>query len=94
MTTEDVRVRPRTKLEADYGAEEASYLMDRPPGGWNDLVTNDILNAKLDAVESRLRSEIRDLSASVDRRLRAQIWITTSSILAGMGFAVTIAKFG
>ena len=35
MTVEEVRVRLRTKLEAAFGAEEASILMDRPPGGWS-----------------------------------------------------------
>ena len=93
MTTEDVRVRLRSKLEATFGAEEASILMDRPPGGWSDLVTNQVLDAKLDALEARLRTEMRDLSSSVDRRLRAQTWITTTSIIAGMGFAVTVARF-
>jgi hypothetical protein len=39
MVADDVRIRLRQKLEAAFGAEEASFLMDRPPGGWNDLVT-------------------------------------------------------
>ncbi len=30
--------------------------MDRPPGGWSDLVTNQVLDAKLDALEHRLVS--------------------------------------
>jgi hypothetical protein len=84
----------RQKLEQEYGVEEASILMDRPPGGWSDLVTNQMLGAKLEAVEARLRAEVREVSASVDRRLRAQTWITTTSIIAGMGFAVGVARFG
>jgi hypothetical protein len=31
-------------------AEEASILLDRPPGGWNDLVTNQMLEARLGAI--------------------------------------------
>ena len=53
--------------------------MDRPPGGWNDLVTNQTLDLKIDALRDELRTELAglrtemsNLSASVDRRLRAQ----------------------
>ena len=75
MTTEDVRVRLRAKLESAFGAEEASILMDRPPGGWNDLVTNQVLDAKLDA----LRFE---LVAAMERGFRAQTWRLTTALLA------------
>lgn len=40
MTLEDARVPLRQKLEDAYGVEEASILLDRPPGGWSDLVAN------------------------------------------------------
>ena len=30
----------KAKLEEDYGVRGAAILMDRLPGGWNDLVTN------------------------------------------------------
>ena len=60
MVVDDVRVRLRQKLEQSFGAEEASLLMDRPPGGWNDLVTVPVLDskfavldAKFDALDSR-----------------------------------------
>ena len=75
MTTEDVRVRLRAKLESTFGSEEASILMDRPPGGWNDLVTNQMLDAKLDA----LRFE---LVATMERGFRAQTWRLTTALLA------------
>lgn len=32
--------------------------MDRPPGGWSDLVTNQMLGARLDALRSDLVAEI------------------------------------
>ena len=54
MPIDDVRVRLRRKLEEAFGAEEASILMDRPPGGWTDLVTNQTFDLKMDA----LRAEI------------------------------------
>jgi hypothetical protein len=76
MTTEDVRVRLRTKLESAFGAEEASILMDRPPGGWNDLVTNQVLEARLGALRSDLIAEIagvRTEIADVRSGVRAEI---------------------
>jgi hypothetical protein len=73
--------------------------MDRPPGGWNDLVTKDYLDAKLDAVRSdmgalrhELKADITALSASVDRRLRAQTWITTGTMVAGLTLAFTAGR--
>jgi hypothetical protein len=61
MAVEEVRVRLRGKLDALVGAEEASFLMDRPPGGWNDLVTNHTLDLKIDALRYELRSEMAGL---------------------------------
>ena len=77
MTTEDVRVRLRTKLEAAFGAEEASIRMDRPPGGWNDLVTNQVLDAKLAALEHKL-------IATMERGFTVQTWRLTTAMLASM----------
>jgi len=88
--------------------------MDRPPGGWSDLVTRDYLDAKLSAVDARfdaigarfdaidtqfdaLRSDFRaetaNLSGAVDRRLRAQTWITTGTLITGLGLAFGAAQF-
>ena len=53
MTVDDVRVRLRQKLEQSFGAEEASLLMDRPPGGWNDLVTIPVLDSKFAVLDAR-----------------------------------------
>jgi len=105
MAVDDVRQRVRTKLEELLGPEEASWLMDRPPGGWSDLVTNRTLDLKIDALRSELRSdfaalrsdltqEISRLDGSVDRRLRAQTWITTTTLLAGLGLAFTAGRIG
>ena len=63
MTTEEARVRLRTKLESAFGAEEASILMDRPPGGWNDLVTNQVLEARRDALRYELVGQMAELRA-------------------------------
>jgi len=124
MAVEDVRVRLRRQLEDAFGVEEASILMDRPPGGWSDLVTNQTLDLKIDALRSdirtemaglrtemsELRSEVKlemadlkldmsqlkvdnaNLSASVDRRLRAQTWMMMSTMIAAVGLSVTLSR--
>jgi hypothetical protein len=100
MAPEETRVRLRQKLEDAFGVEEASYLMDRPPAGWSDLVTNQVLDAKLDVLRSEIRMELAEvkvglatLSASVDERLRRQTWISTSTLVSGLGLAFAIARF-
>ena len=53
MAVDEVRVRLRRKLEEMLGMDEADLLMDRPPGGWGDLVTKDYLDARFEAVDAR-----------------------------------------
>ena len=54
--------------------EEASYLMDRPVGGWSELVTNHTLDLKFAVVEERFRGIderfelVDERFAMVDRR--------------------------
>jgi hypothetical protein len=88
----------RRQLEDAFGVEEASILMDRPPGGWSDLVTNQTLDLKIDALRSDfraemagLRVEMSQLSASVDRRLRAQTWMMMTTMIAAVGLSVTLS---
>ena len=110
MAVEDVRVRLRRQLEDAFGVEEASILMDLPPGGWSDLVTNQTLDLKVDILRSdmsQLRTELRaeigdlrselkvdmaNLSASVDRRLRAQTWMMMTTMIAGFGLTITLGR--
>jgi hypothetical protein len=98
MPVEEVRVRLRRKLEEAFGAEEASILMDRPPGGWTDLVTNQTLDLKIDALRAELRGEMAgvrkemaELSASVDRRLRTQTIVMTTTLIAGITLSATLS---
>ena len=85
MTTEDIRVRLRNKLESAFGAEEASLLMDRPPGGWNDLVTNQVLEARLTALENRL-------VATMERGFRIQTWRLATALLATVTVMTAILR--
>ena len=96
MTTEDVRVRLRTKLESAFGAEEASILLDRPPGGWNDLVTNQVLEARLDALRYELvpqMTELRgDLVATMERGFRAQAWRLLGATSVAFGLFAPVVR--
>ena len=85
MTIEEVRVRLRTKLEAAFGAEEASILMDRPPGGWNDLVTNQVLEARLAALEYKL-------IATMERGFRVQTWRLLGAMFVMFGVFATLVR--
>jgi hypothetical protein len=85
MTTEDVRVRLRSKLEEAFGAEEASILMDRPPGGWNDLVTNQMLEARLDALK-------HELVATMERGFTVQTWRLVGAIFVAFGVFAALVK--
>ena len=85
MTTEDVRMRLRTKLEEAFGAEEASILMDRPPGGCNDLVTSQVLESRLDAVK-------HELVATMERGFRTQTWRLVTAIFVAFGLFATLVR--
>jgi hypothetical protein len=40
-----------------------------------------------------LRVDMANLSASVDRRLRAQTWMMMTTMLAAVGLSVTLTRF-
>ena len=65
MAVEDPLTRIRQVLEERLGMEAASYLMDRPPGGWSNLVTTDALDLRLDLLRRELRGEMAGLRAEV-----------------------------
>ena len=85
MVVDDVRMRLRRMLEDSFGAEEASYLMDRPPGGWSELVTVSVLDARLSSLGDEVRSELQ-------RELRAQTWRLATLVIAAQ--AVVVAALG
>jgi hypothetical protein len=77
VPVDEDRMHLRTRLEELVGVSGAEILMDRPPGGWNDLVTNHTLDLRfaafeersdreLDALEARLRSRIDALDVRMD----------------------------
>jgi hypothetical protein len=63
VSVDEQYLRIRRSLEETLGMEEASYLMDRPVGGWSALVTNHTLDLKFDVIDERFRA--------VDERFRS-----------------------
>jgi hypothetical protein len=53
MSVEEVRMSLRRQLEETFGMDEAAMLMDRPPGGWDQLVTKEYLDLRFAAVDAR-----------------------------------------
>lgn len=91
MAIDEQRLRVRRSLEEKLGVEEASYLMDRPAGGWSELVTNHTLDLKLavveariDALEHKLLAEMDRRFAEFDRRFAGLAWQVVGAVIAGM----------
>jgi hypothetical protein len=49
----------------------ADILMDRPPGGWSDLVTNHTLDLRFAAFEERMDRKLDALQAQMELRFAA-----------------------
>jgi hypothetical protein len=65
VAAEDVRAQLRRRLAEEYGMDEADLLLDRPPGGWDDLVTKDWLRLELGALEARTDARFAEVEASL-----------------------------
>ena len=81
MSIDDVTTHLRGQLQEAFGVDGATYLMDRPPGGWSDLVTNVTLRLELRALSAELRAEI----GSVRSELGAEIGSVRSELGAEIG---------
>jgi hypothetical protein len=83
MVVDEQYMKVRRSLERKLGVEEASYLMDRPAGGWSQLVTNETLDLKL----ASLRHE---LTAEIHRSSRQQTWAVLTTLIAALALFATI----
>ena len=73
--------------------EEAAYLIEgRPPDGWGSIVTKEHLDLRVEAFEHCLNAKLTELFSSVDRRLRAQTWIMTGTLITGLGIALSVGQ--
>jgi hypothetical protein len=71
MTVDESRLQLRTRLVELVGVSGAEILMDRPPGGWGDLVTNHTLDLRFAAWEERFDRRLDALEARMDLRFAA-----------------------
>jgi hypothetical protein len=84
MAIDEVLTRLRRDPEEEYGVDAAAYLMDRPRGGWDSLVTKDELEKLELKLEKRLHEE-----------LRAQTWQLAKLVAGAQGIVVVaIAAIG
>ena len=101
MVVDEQHQRIRRSLERTLGVEEASYLMERPKGGWSQLVTNEVLDLKLDVLRHELTSDIaglrHELKADIaalrvelHQSLRQQTWALMTTLIVALGLFATI----
>ena len=90
MTVDDVRARLRPLLEREFGVDGAAYLMDRPAGGWGDLVTNRTLERELEALRQEIKADMADLRTDLRDELRAQTCQLAKLVIAAQGVVVAV----
>ena len=80
MVVGTVRLRARRELEEmGLSVESAAYLAeDRPPGGWDSLVTRDVL-----------RAEMAELRASLTWRLATLVVASQGIVVAAITVIVS-----
>ena len=73
MTVDEAWMKLRTRLEELVGVSGAEILMDRPHGGWGDLVTNHTLDLRFATSEERFDRKLDALEARGDRKFDAML---------------------
>ena len=66
MTVDEAWTQLRTRLVELVGVSGAEILMDRPPGGWGDLVTNHTLDLRFAAWEERFAASEQRFDHKLD----------------------------
>jgi hypothetical protein len=79
MAVGEMLVTLRRELEEVHGVEAAAYLMDRPHGGWDSLVTKD-----------ELRTQIAELRLELHKELREQTWQLAKLVAGAQGIVVVV----
>jgi hypothetical protein len=87
MVADDIRLRTRHELEeAGLSMDAASYLVDdRPPGGWDSLVTTEIFEARLAQLSAEIRGEMRDAFSGQTWRLAMLVVAAQAVVVAAVG---------
>ena len=87
MVIDEVLTRLRRNLEETYGVDAAAYLMDRPRGGWDSLVTKDEIESELEKLELRLEKRLH--------QAEEQTWQLAKLVAGAQGVVVVaIAAIG
>ncbi len=68
MSVHEERVQLRSRLEELVGVSGADILLDRPPGGWGDLVTKSDLDLRFAASEAHIDRKLVELESRLDQR--------------------------
>src|SRR5262245_45235146 len=71
MSDHEERVRLHDRLEELVGVSGADILLDRPPGGWSDLVTNESLDRRFAVSEANFDRKLDALEHRIDRQFSA-----------------------
>lgn len=88
MAIDEVLTRLRRDLEEQYGVDAAGYLMDRPRGGWDSLVTKDVLASEIEKLDLKFEKRLHE-------ELRAQTWHLAKLVAGAQGVVVVaIAAIG
>ena len=89
MAVNEVRLRLRRKLEELLGVDEADLLMDRPPGGWGDLVTTAEMDRRFNALsrelDARFAAVEHKIQSTVKHAMAAQTWRLLGAMIALVG---------
>ena len=97
MAVDEVRIRLRRKLEEMLGVNEADLLMDRPPGGWGDLVTKEYLDARFDSFErvmdARFEALEHKVTSQFHREMVAQTWRLIGAMTGLLAVVVAALRF-
>ncbi len=88
MAIDEVLTALRRELEEVHGVEAAAYLMDRPYGGWDSLMTTDEFHAEMKVFRVEMQAELQ-------QELRAQTWQLAKLVAGAQGIVVVaIAAIG
>jgi hypothetical protein len=90
MPVDEISARLRARLQEEYGVDEAAILMDRPPGGWGDLVTNQSLDQRLAEFEARFEVIEYKSMAAMERGFRDQTWRLLTAMLSMMAVLIAV----
>jgi hypothetical protein len=101
MTVDEAWTQLRTRLVELVGMSGAEILMDRPHGGWGDLVTNHTLDLRFAAWEERFAASEQRFDHKLDA-LEARMELRFAAVDAqfaeilsgvGVGFAAVNHQF-